>query len=160
MKRKLAKILTNTSLGTLLLVLIVGPVGAVARIGGLKPHLNIGSFLGARVNSSGETLSRVKSGEVKELNIKTFWGQEATYQRAVELSNTTSSTKTYQLELLEIKGEKPEEQEVTVYFQETKEQTIILEPGEKSWVNIKITAPENAAHKTSTTTLKIAVWTL
>ena len=157
---RVAKVITNTSLGALLLVLVVGPVGVVARIGGLKPKFNLGSFLGARVNSSGKTLSQVKGGEVKELTIKTFWGQEATYQRAIELTNKTTGTKTYKLEILDIKGNAPEQQDVTAYFQETKKQTVILEAGEKSWVNIKVSAPSSPASTTSNTTLKIAIWTL
>lgn len=158
--KKFIKIITNTSLGALLLVLIVGPVGAVARMGGLKPEFDLGSFLGARVNSSGEMLSQIKNGEIIELNVKTFWGQKATYQRAVEVNNKSRSTKTYQLEILEITGKEAEKQTANIYFQKNRKSTIILEPGEKTWVELEVIAPKTTNTASSTTTLKIAVWTL
>lgn len=160
MKRKITKIITNTSLGALLLVLIAGPVGAVARISGLNPQLNLGSFLGARVNSSEDTLFQIKSGEIKEIRVKTFWGQKATYQRSLEISNKTHDTKTYQLEIIAVEGEGDAEQEVNAYFQKNNKQTLLMEPGETAWATLEITAPKRASLKTSLTTLKIAIWTL
>ncbi len=158
--KNLAKIITNTSLGALLLVLIAGPVGAVARISGLKPQLNLGSFLGARVNSSQDTLSQIKSGEIKEVRVKTFWGQKATYQRALEIRNKNHNAKTYQLEIIAVEGEGDAKQEVKAYFQKNDKQTLLMEPGETAWAALEIIAPQQSSLKTSPTTLKIVIWTL
>lgn len=158
--KRFIKIITNTSLGALLLVLIAGPVGIIAYMSGLEPQVSLGSFLGARVNSSGESLYQIKIGEIKEIEVTTFWGQKATYQKAIEIRNKANDTKTYQLEIIAVEGEGDTAQEVTIYFQENNKQTLLLEPGETAWAALEIRAPQKGSLKSSPTTLKIAIWTL
>ena len=156
--KKVIKLFSNAMLATILLALILAPVGIVARIGGTTPLPQGGVALGARVNSLGKSLSEMKKGEIKELSFTTFWGQSATYHRALKIKNARRTHTEYQLEILSISGDYPERQEVSVCFQKTGTAQTNLGPGEEAWVNLEVTAPKVPGLTKTQSSLKLAIW--
>ncbi len=158
--KRLPNLLTNTALASILVVLVLGPVGIVGYLGGIDPQVDLGSFLGATVNSKGEVLQKEKEGTIKKIAVKTFWGQQATYRRAINLKNNTTSTQTYQLEILKVNGDFSEEQEILARFSPNQKDTVTLKPKESCWIDIVVTAPEQPNVSPSTTYITVAIWNL
>ncbi len=128
----------------------------------MAPKLDLGTFLGASINSKGEVLQKISEGITKKIAVKTFWGQKATYQRAIHLQNTTNNPRTYQLEIIKVEGDHLKEQTITAYFSKNHREEITLNPGESSWIDIVVSAerPPAVTKESSKTQITLAIWDL
>ncbi|MEA2020664.1 MAG: hypothetical protein U9M98_03035 [Patescibacteria group bacterium] len=157
---RITKFLTNTALASMLVILILGPIGVVGYISGMDPTLEVGTFLGARINSKGEVLQKIKEGISKKIAVKTFWGQQATYKRAISLKNNTNASQTYQIEIMNIEGKRSEDQDIVAYFSPNQQPEITLDPKQSCWIDIIITAPSLPNLESSLTQITLTIWTL
>ena len=152
--------LSNLGITTLLLALIFSPIWLVARMGGMsKPTSKGGATLGAKFGSPEGAFSETRGGEVREVSFATFWGQVATYRDALRIENENTETKEYKLEILELRGSLPEEQEVVAVFTKNGSTGISLAPGEAAGITLEITGPHHTNLESRTqSSLKLAIW--
>lgn len=155
---KLGSFFSNTILTAFLLVLILGPVGIIGKISGTGPKIIRGVALGAKLNERGGTLSGLRAGEIKEISVTTFWGNQAQYKNALSLKNETEIARDYRIEILGVSGTAVEEQKIRLSFARNGQDTITLQPGETVGIDLDITAPEKDNLTRTQTTLKLAIW--
>ncbi|MFW6110231.1 MAG: hypothetical protein ACOC6Q_02275 [Patescibacteria group bacterium] len=155
----LKDLLGNLVLSTTLLVLILGPIGTVAVIGGLDFNhaQELGGILGATEETFQGTFSVQNQGELKKLSVTTHWGKEALYRNALLVRNKSTEEKTYRLEIIAKKGMDVEKQSIDVYFERTDGKRITVQPNETAGITLEVAAPYQKPSLTQTA-ITLAVW--